>query len=333
MFTHKRIKAFLIVPLLFLLLLPLILSSCFSNLGDKETVLPSIQEKNSNNRIASIRYTFGIVYPMPHELYEMITVNAEQAAKTLGVRLIVKAPDEANLEQQVRMMEMLIKQGVDAIAIDPIDPVTLTPVINKAVEAGIEVICFESDAPGSKRQAFLGSDNKDSGVQIGQLLSQLMKGKGMVLIESGMKDMLALRQRLKGLEEYIHKETEIQILEVKYNEGSAQKALSDMEEMIEDHPHFDALVSLDVISGSNSILIWKAKGLSRYAVTFGMTPEINEALHNGQITASVSHQEYEWGQQIVELLIDSQNKSIAAFHDTGTYIFEKRLHSDVFRAN
>ena len=67
------------------------------------------------------RRTFGIIYPMADVYYEAVTESAARAAESAGVRLIIKAPDEANLEQQIRMMETMIKQGVDGIAISPID--------------------------------------------------------------------------------------------------------------------------------------------------------------------------------------------------------------------
>lgn len=261
---------------------------------------------------------------MPHSLYEMVTKKAEETAKKHDVRLVIKAPNEANLEQQIRIMDTLIKQGVDGIAINPVDPEVLTPVINKAVDAGIDVICFESDAPDSKRLAYIGSDNRKSGELMGKALDKLLNGESMILIETGMRDMLSMRQRLKGLLQYLNQNTDIQVLEVRYHEGSDQKALADMEEMIDEHPHFDAMVLLDPVSSSHSILLWKAKGLNRYALTFGMTPEIKEAMHNGQITAAVSQREYEWGRMIVQLLLKAREEKVASFYDTGTILYRNR---------
>jgi ribose transport system substrate-binding protein len=323
----NRTRQRLILSMMLISVLLLLVSCTNNHTGQPEIgrniSSPSNDKESRVQPPASYSHTFAIIYPMPHSLYEMITQKAEETAKKLGVRLIVGAPDEANLEQQIRMMENLIKQGVDGIAIDPIDPVTLTPVINKAVKAGIKVICFESDAPESDRLAYIGSDNIMSGRLMGEYLDKLLKGKGMVLIETGMSEMLPMRQRLEGLLNYLNEETRIQVLDVQYNEGLDQKALSDMELMIDDHPHFDALATLDIISSSNAILLWKAKGLNRSALTFGMTPEIQQALHNGQIAAAVSQREYEWGHRIVELLLDAQNGPVASFHDSGTIVYEK----------
>ncbi|MFC5529795.1 substrate-binding domain-containing protein [Cohnella yongneupensis] len=269
--------------------------------------------------VAADHLTFGIIYPMAHPFYEMITEYAKEAAAKEGVQLIVKAPDEANLEQQIRMMETLIKQKVDGIAIDPVDKFALAPVIDKAIQAGIPVICFESDSPKSRRLAYIGSDNRQAGERMGKLLDGLLEGKGMVIMETGMSGMTSLGERLDGLLNYLNRQTEIQVLEVRYNEGKEAAALSNLEQMIEAHPHFDAFVALDVMSGSASVLVWKASGLDRYALTFGMMPEIQQAIDNGQITAAVSQNEKQWGERIVTRLLEAtQGKSIPPFDDMGT---------------
>jgi ribose transport system substrate-binding protein len=277
---------------------------------------PILEPTETKN--GSTMKTFGIIYPMAHSYYGMITQIAEETANTNGVRLIVKAPDEINLEQQIRMMDTLIRQKVDGIAINPIDSAALIPMINKAIHLGIPVICFESDSPESKRLAFIGTDNYDSGTQMGVIISTILKNKGMILVETGMPEMNSLSERLDGLLTYLNEHTEIQVLDVQYNQGNSTSATVDLEQMIDEHPHFDAFVGIDFISASSSIFVWKAKGLDRLAFNFGMAPNIKEAIHNGQITSSISQNEQEWGALIVERLLQaSEGKSIPPFDNTG----------------
>ena len=288
------------------------------NSGSGSVASPSVSPGEPGKASQAASRTFGIIYPMAHPFYEMITRNANDAAAAQGVRLIVKAPDEANLEQQIRMMETMIAQKVDGIAIDPVDPVAIIPAINKAAQAGIPVICFESDSPGSNRLAFIGADNRKAGEKMGKLLDELLDGQGMVIVESGMSRMTSLSDRLDGLLDYFHLHTAIDVLEVRYNEGNEATALSSLESMIDAHPHFDAFVALDVMSGSASILVWKASGLDRFALTFGMMPDIQSAIENGQISAVVSQNEQDWGERIVKRLLDaSEGRTVVPFDDTG----------------
>ncbi|MUT67184.1 substrate-binding domain-containing protein [Paenibacillus sp. NEAU-GSW1] len=265
--------------------------------------------------------TFGIIYPFAHPFYETITVLAQEAAKPHNVQLIVKAPDEANIEQQIRMMDNMIRQKVDGIALDPIDSDALRPIIDKAAAAGIPVVCFESDSPESKRLSYIGTNNYEAGIQMGKTINDQLNGIGMVLVETGMSNMLSLSERLEGMLAYLNEMTSIQVLEVRYNEGSESAAVSGLEEMIDAHPHFDAFIALDFISGSSSVLVWKAKGLKRPSFTFGMMPEIEKAIKNGQITSAVSQNEHEWGSRIVEGLLQANaGVTLPAYNDTGISI-------------
>ncbi|MDQ6417837.1 substrate-binding domain-containing protein [Paenibacillus sp. LHD-117] len=290
--------------------------------NSSKTLTNGVSEVNKDlTTLSESEFTFGIIYPLAHSYYERITDQAKQEAAAVGGTLIVRAPDEANVEQQIRMLESMIRLKPDGIAISPIDSIALTPYINQAVDAGIPVVCFESDAPSSKRLAFIGGDNKRAGALIGESLSKLLSTGGMVLVESGVSNTQSHQERLNGFIDYIREHTEIQILEVRHHEGSSERALSDLERMIDDHPHFDAFVGLDFISGFSSILAYKAMGLTRYALTFGMMPSIEEAINNGQITLAVSQNESTWGSKIISTLLSAKNgESVNEFMDTGESI-------------
>lgn len=282
-------------------------------------VLPS----STSPQLQAPRYIFGIIYPMAHPFYEEITRLAEEAGSPENVRLVVKAPETVSVEQQIHMMETMIQQQVDGIAISPIDSAALTPVINKAADAGIPVVCFESDAPDSRRSAYMGTDNVKAGAELGRVIQKRMKDKGMVLVASGVSSMSQNRDRLQGLLDFLHDDTHIQVLEVRSNEGDDGKALADLEAMIDAHPHFDAFISTDLTSGSASVLVWKAMGLSRYAVAFHLTPEMKEGLRNGQITSVLSQNEAGWGRLLVgQLLRLARGEPVPDFTDTGRMVID-----------
>lgn len=299
-----------------LMLASLLLSSCFHSDGAMNRP-PQIAGADLSSQRADQPLTFGIIYPMVNDTYEMVTEKAEAAAQELNVQLLVQAPDEANLEQQIRIMEMMIKRGVDGIAIAPVDSKALVAVINKAVSQGIPVVCFESDSPDSRRDAFIGANNRQTGRMIGQTVNRLLGGRGMILVESGMSHMLGFSERLEGLQEFLEANTEIDVLEIRHNDGSENSAALQLEQMISAHPHFSALVSLDFVSSSSSVLVWKAKGLKRYNIALGLTPPLKQAMDNGQITRVVSQNEQNWGEDIINtLLLRSKGISVPKWIDT-----------------
>ena len=73
-------------------------------------------------------------------------VGAIQAGKDLGVNVKYLGPTNADATEQVRMIEDLINQGIDALCIAPNDPDALSPVLKKCIAAGITVLDWDTPA-------------------------------------------------------------------------------------------------------------------------------------------------------------------------------------------
>jgi len=76
-------------------------------------------------------------------------VGALQAGEDFGVNVLYVGPTDADATEQVRMIEDLIQQGVDAIAVAPNDSDALTPVLRRASEAGILILDWDTPADPS----------------------------------------------------------------------------------------------------------------------------------------------------------------------------------------
>lgn len=91
------------------------------------------------------------------------------------------------------------RDRADAMAIAALDTVTLTPVLNKVVRAGLPVVTFDSDAPESDRAAYVGTENFGFGVQLAKLAKQLSPSGGTyVTFYSSEADNLI--KRMQGVE-------------------------------------------------------------------------------------------------------------------------------------
>lgn len=101
----------------------------------------------------------------------------KQAATDFGINIVAGGPATVDSAAQVAQLESWIIQKVDCIMVTAADPAALTPSINKAVAAGIPVITFDSDAPGSNRNVFdTGADSQQLAfAQIDSLARQMNK--------------------------------------------------------------------------------------------------------------------------------------------------------------
>jgi rhamnose transport system substrate-binding protein len=83
--------------------------------------------------------------------------GAHEAAKELGVDLTYDGPTEDNTEQQAKMIEAWVAQGIDVIAVAPNDPDAIAPTLSSARSQGVQVITWDTDADAeaSKRSIFV----------------------------------------------------------------------------------------------------------------------------------------------------------------------------------
>ena len=146
-------------------------------------------------------------------VFNYAKVGAERAASELGnVEILWNAPATADQLKQKEILESYITQRVDGIAISALNGDFLTETINRAIDAGIPVTTWDSDAPNSKRIAFYGVDDAASGRIMGEQTIKLLDGKGKVAIITSL-GAANLQSRLDGVREALAKAPGIQIVE------------------------------------------------------------------------------------------------------------------------
>jgi ribose transport system substrate-binding protein len=130
--------------------------------------------------------------------------GAEAAAKELSAKYGVDVkvewltPPQQDGEVQAQRVRQALNEGVDGILISASDAGKVTGAINDAVDRGVPVMTFDSDAPQSKRFAFYGVDDEKTGQQTMAELAKLMNGKGNVAILAGNQNAPNLQRRVQG---------------------------------------------------------------------------------------------------------------------------------------
>ena len=132
-----------------------------------------------------------IAKSLANDVFQVAQAGAKDAARELGekynvdVEVEIRTPNEEDATKQAEAIEALTSRGVDGIAISCSEVNTVTPSIDKAVSKGVAVMCFDSDAPDSKRFAFYGTDDKSCGQRTVDILAKAMGEKGTIAILAG----------------------------------------------------------------------------------------------------------------------------------------------------
>jgi len=94
--------------------------------------------------------------------FEAANKGAQEAAKELGgVEVIYTGPTTTTAEGQIEVINSLIAQGVDAIAISANDPDAVIPALKKAAQRGIKVISWDSGVAPEGRIVHLNPSSND----------------------------------------------------------------------------------------------------------------------------------------------------------------------------
>ncbi len=112
--------------------------------------------------------------------------TGKKELEELGVEVIVKENTSVREEDQLRAIDELVKEGIQGLALMPVDTEGVREKLNWLVnEKKIPVVTFNSDIVGTKRCCFVGMDNKLSGQTAAGLFGMMTRGVGKILVITG----------------------------------------------------------------------------------------------------------------------------------------------------
>jgi ribose transport system substrate-binding protein len=237
-------------------------------------------------------------------VFNYAKIGAERQAKEYGnVEILWNAPVNADQLKQKEILESFITQRVDGIAISALNGDFLTETINKAVEAGIPVVTWDSDAPKSKRVAFYGVDDFASGRIMGEETVRLLGGKGKVAIITSY-GATNLQRRLEGIKDGLGKAPGIEIVEVFDIKEDAVRCAELIASGTKRYPDLAAWLStggwpIFTRNATTAIDPAKTKMISFDTIQPGL-----DLLREGKVTVLIGQKYFGWGSESVKLLYD-----------------------------
>jgi ribose transport system substrate-binding protein len=252
---------------------------------------------------AAKKYRFAV---MPKALnlpvFFYAKTGAERAAKQLGnVEVIWRAPEDADPLKQKEILESFITQGVDGIAISCTSADLLNEPINRAMDAGIPVVTWDSDAPRSKRIAFWGVDDLASGRIMGEEAAKLTGGKGKVALMTSL-GAENLSRRLEGVKESLKKYPDLKVVETYDIKEDPTRSAEIIAAGMRRYPDLAVWISV----GGWPVFVRNALDPIDPAKTkfvcFDTVPPAPELLKTGKVQVLIGQKYFGWGSEPVRLL-------------------------------
>jgi ribose transport system substrate-binding protein len=265
----------------------------------------SKEQPASNAPAADQRLRFAVIpKALDIPVFNYAKIGAERQAKEYGnVDILWNAPSSADQLKQKEIIESAITQRVDGIAISALNGDFLTETINKAVDAGIPVVMWDSDAPKSKRFAFYGVDDLASGRILGDQAVRLLNGKGKVAIITSL-GATNLQRRLDGLKESLAKAPGIQIVEVYDIKEDAVRCAELIATGTNRYPDLAAWLAVGgwpIFTRNATAAVDPAK---TKVISFDTIQPGLDLLREGKVTVLLGQKYFGWGSEAVRLLYD-----------------------------
>ena len=230
-------------------------------------------------RIALVVKALGIGF------FEAANKGAQEAAKELGdVEIIYTGPTDTTAEGQIEVINALIAQGVDAIAISANDPDAVAPALKKAMERGITVISWDSGVAKEGRQMHL---NPSSSALIGNTIIKLaadhMPDGGDVAVLSATSTSTNQNAWIAEMTKVMGNYPGVNLVATVYGDDLADKSYREAQGLMSTYPNLKAIIApttVGILAASQAVT--DAGKIGQINVTgLGLPSEMAGAVESG----------------------------------------------------
>ena len=170
-----------------------------------------------------------------------------RAGSEMHVKVDMVGPERYDAKEEQEAFEEAVADKATGILISPADPNLMVADIDSALQRGTPVLTIDSDAPKSKRPFFIGSDNYAAGRLGGQLLANLLGGKGNVVMFT-YPGQANLMDRREGYQSVFESYPNIKVTQAVDIKGEAAVAYQTAKDMLASKAQVNAFVCLEAVA-------------------------------------------------------------------------------------
>lgn len=209
----------------------------FISCNEKEDVTTSDSADGKKYTIATVGKIDGISW------FARMKEGVEEFKEETGHDAFMISPAQADAAQQVQIIEQLIAQGVDAIAVVPFSPEALEPSLKKARDNGIVVVVHESSSQENVDATIEAFSNYEFGQQMAKFLVEKMGTKGQVANFVGSLTSKSHNEQQDGVEAYLANYPDIELVSRRNEDYDDQtRAYERTKELLTTYPNLTGII-------------------------------------------------------------------------------------------
>lgn len=257
----------------------------------------------ANPSIAADKPQLAFVVNAASDFWKLAEAGVKKAQEELpGYELQFRYPAQGTAALQNALMDDLVAAGTDAIMISSADPKNSIDAFNR-IAAQVPLFTTDSDAPQSKRIAYLGSSNMAAGRQAGEIALKALPKGGKCMGFVGFLGADNAVERIAGFREAV-KGSAVELVDVRGDDVDFARARSNVDDVLAASPDITCMVGFYSYNPPKIYEALQAAGkLGQITViAFDEDPVTLGAVREGSFAGTVVQDPYQWGYQGMHLM-------------------------------
>lgn len=250
-------------------------------------------------------YKIGVAAQgLSHEFIKSLVESMQEKAGELNVELVVMDSQD-KIEEQLNQVDTLVAQKVDAVILNAVDLVGSSPAVDKVKEAGIPLVEVITYTENENYDVFVGTDPKQSGVMMGEILADKLGGKGNVALLQGQIGHSAEITRGAGLQEALFdKYPDVKKITEQTANWNRDEAMSITEDWLQRFPEISAIAAQNDEMAMGALQAVEAAGRTDIIVVgIDGIADAMKAVKEGRLAATVLDNVTAEGKRAVEVAV------------------------------
>lgn len=260
-----------------------------------------------------------------HQFWQAVKAGAEQAAKDNGVTITFEGPNtEAEIDKQTDILNAAIAKKPQGLGFAALDSQAQVPALQKAADAGIPIVAFDSGVESDLPLTTCTTDNVNAAGAAADKMAEAIGGEGDIAAEIHDQTSATGIGRRDGFVNRIkEKYPKINIVDIKYA-NDALKAADDIKATLQAYPNLKGIFASNEGAAIGLAVAKKETGSKIVAIGYDSGKTQKDAIMDGTLLGSITQNPVGIGQCVVNSLAKAiKGEKLEKIVDTGYYWYDK----------
>lgn len=317
-------KSKLMFVVLGLMLIAAIAAACAAPAASPTAAPPTAAAQQAAGKM----YIPVISKGFQHQFWQAVKKGAEDEAKTLGVDITFEGPEnESQVDKQMEMLQAALNKKPAAICFAALDSKAAIPLLQKAKDAGIPIVGFDSGVDSDIPVATASTDNTKAAGEAADQMAKLIGDSGKVaLVVHDQTSQTGITRRDGFVNEMKAKHPNVQIVDIQYGGGDQLKSTDLAKAIIQANPDLKGFFGANegsIIGVLNAVKELKKEG-QIVVIGYDSGKQQIDAIKSGVEAGAITQNPVGIGAKCVEAAVKAvKGEKVDKNIDTGYYWYDK----------